>query len=210
MEKTDIKNSCELLNRIQVELKAPKTQENAFSHYFYRSCEDILESLKPLAAKYGFAVLLNDEIVQIGERFYVKAVAKLISEFGEISACAYAREALNKKGNDEAQITGAASSYARKYALNGLFAIDDNKDADYADNRQIGAVNSANKNAQNKKMSADQFAEINSLIEMTNTDVKKIASFYGVTDIADISYDKLKKQLIGKLNAINSQKQQYA
>lgn len=118
------------LNKIQTELKAPKTQKNSFGGYNYRSCEDILEAVKPLLEKYEAVILLNDEIELIGERFYVKATARYKDKDTDISVSAYAREPLSKKGMDEAQITGATSSYARKYALNGLFAIDDTKDAD--------------------------------------------------------------------------------
>ena len=125
----------ELLNKIQRELKAPKSQFNSFGKYKYRNCEDILEAVKPLLGD-GMLVL-NDELVQLGDRYYVKATAYLHD--GDIlrSATAYAREALDKKGMDEAQITGAASSYARKYALNGLFLIDDTKDADNEDNTKV-------------------------------------------------------------------------
>lgn len=126
-----------ILQAIQSELKAPKGQFNSFGGYKYRSCEDILEALKPVLAKYHAAILLSDEIIQLGERWYVKATATLKTQDGEISVCAFAREPLAKKGMDESQITGAASSYARKYALNGLFGIDDTKDADTMDNREI-------------------------------------------------------------------------
>lgn len=116
------------LNKIQKELKAPKGQMNTFGNYKYRSCEDILESVKPLL---GDALLtINDEVVMLGDRFYVKATATLTEEKESVSVSAYAREPLEKKGMDTAQITGATSSYARKYALNGLFCIDDTKDAD--------------------------------------------------------------------------------
>lgn len=116
------------LAEIQQKLKAPKNQHNDFGGYEYRSCEDILNALKPLLG--GAIILLADEIVQIGERYYVKATATLKEGEESISTTAYAREEENKKGMDGAQVTGAASSYARKYALNGLFAIDDTKDAD--------------------------------------------------------------------------------
>lgn len=125
-----------ILQEIQSKLKAPKGQRNTFGGYNYRSCEDILEALKPILAEYGAAVLLSDEIVQMGTRWYVKATATLKAEGEEsISVTAFAREAENRKGMDESQITGSASSYARKYALNGLFGIDDTKDADTMDNR---------------------------------------------------------------------------
>jgi len=124
-----------ILQEIQSKLKAPKGQRNTFGGYNYRSCEDILEALKPVLAEYGAAVLLSDEIVQMGTRWYVKATATLKTEKESISVTAFAREAENRKGMDESQITGSASSYARKYALNGLFGIDDTKDADTMDNR---------------------------------------------------------------------------
>ena len=119
------------LLQIQSELKAPKGQYNSFGKYKYRSCEDILEAVKPLCVKYGVILTLSDEIVQVGERYDIRATAKLQKEgCTDISVTAYAREALDKKGMDDSQITGTASSYARKYALNGLFCIDDTKDAD--------------------------------------------------------------------------------
>ncbi len=128
-----------ILNKIQRELKAPKGQFNAFGKYKYRSCEDILEAVKPLL---GEAVLtITDEIVQIGERFYVRAKVTLLDDTGSISVQGWARETFDKKGMDASQITGAASSYARKYALNGLFCIDDTKhDPDGKDNNDKGKV----------------------------------------------------------------------
>ena len=118
--------------KIQEELKAPKNQRNNFGNYNYRSPEDIIEAVKPIAHKYGYYLIISDEIVEVGGRIYVKATARLQpNEAGNIySATGWAREEETKKGMDGAQITGAASSYARKYALNGLLAIDDTKDAD--------------------------------------------------------------------------------
>lgn len=123
----------EKLLKVQLELKAPKGQINKFGGYNYRSCEDILESLKPLLDKHKLALLISDSIVSHGDRNYIKAKATLINiEDGEkIETTAYAREELSKKGMDASQITGSTSSYARKYALNGLFAIDDTKDSDF-------------------------------------------------------------------------------
>lgn len=117
---------------IQQELKAPKGQYNSFGKYHYRSCEDILEAVKPIAHKHGCVVTVTDDIDKIGERYYVRAIAILTDvETGEqVQNVAYARESEEKKGMDDSQVTGTASSYARKYALNGLFAIDDTKDAD--------------------------------------------------------------------------------
>lgn len=125
------------LLQIQAELKVPKNQRNNFGNYNYRSCEDILTAVKPLLSKYGDDLYLDDELVLIGDRFYIKATAKFKSKDGEVTeAHGFAREANSKKGMDESQITGTASSYARKYALNGLFLIDDAKDADTNEYRQ--------------------------------------------------------------------------
>lgn len=125
----------EVLGKIQAELKAPKNQRNSFGNYDYRSAEDILEALKPLERVYGAVTTLTDEIVYVGTRHYVKATATIHTADGSYSVSASAREEETKKGMDAAQITGAASSYARKYALNGLYAIDDTKDADTKGNR---------------------------------------------------------------------------
>lgn len=119
---------------IQSELKAPKGQYNSFGKYNYRSCEDILEGAKPLLAKYGLVLTIRDGIELIGDRFYVKATATITDGKEQLSTEAYARESADKKGMDASQVTGATSSYARKYALNGLLAIDDTKDADTMDN----------------------------------------------------------------------------
>lgn len=119
---------------IQSELKAPKGQYNSFGKYNYRSCEDILEGVKPLLAKHGLVLTIRDGIELIGDRFYVKATATITDGKEELSTEAYARESADKKGMDASQVTGATSSYARKYALNGLLAIDDTKDADTMDN----------------------------------------------------------------------------
>ncbi len=116
----------------QAELKAPKNQYNSFGKYNYRSCEDILEAAKPINKKHGLVLLLTDKPVCIGQRYYIEATARLYDIESEqfIEATASAREADTKKGMDDSQVTGTASSYARKYALNGLYNIDDTKDAD--------------------------------------------------------------------------------
>lgn len=124
-------NIYEKLNLIQVSLKSPKSQYNSFGKYAYRSCGDILESVKAQLAELKVVIVLSDELVQIGDRYYIKATATLHDVDGaSISNTAYAREEETKKGMDGSQITGASSSYARKYALNGLLAIDDTKDSD--------------------------------------------------------------------------------
>lgn len=140
-EKT--KTIYDRLAEIQQSLKVPKNQRNAFANFNYRSCEDILEAIKPLLK--GLVLTLDDEIVFIGERYYVKAVVKLSDGKDTIVSKAYAREAFDKKGMNDSQITGAASSYARKYALNGLFAIDDTKDADTDESpkKPVGVVSKA-------------------------------------------------------------------
>lgn len=126
----------ELVN-IQGLLKAPKNQYNSFGKYKYRSAEDILEGVKPLLQEYDCHLTISDEIVMVGNRIYVKATATLRNSNGEeVTTTAFAREEETKKGMDASQVTGATSSYARKYALNGLFCIDDTKDADTMDNRQ--------------------------------------------------------------------------
>ena len=122
------------LTEIQQALKAPKNQYNSFGKYHYRSCEDILEAVKPLLN--GLSLHIYDEIVLIGDRYYVKATSELSDGKDKICSTAYAREEATKKGMDASQITGSASSYSRKYSLNGLFLIDDTKDADTRDNTE--------------------------------------------------------------------------
>lgn len=126
-------NIYEKLLGVQGELKAPKSQYNSFGKYSYRNCEDILEAVKPLLREYKLVLFLSDEIVEKGSRVYVMARATLVNVENpeeKLCATAYAREEEEKKGMDGSQVTGAASSYARKYALNGLFDIDDTKDSD--------------------------------------------------------------------------------
>ena len=186
----------EILNKIQCELKAPKTQMNKFGGYAYRSCEDILEAVKPLLQKYEAALTIGDEIIAVADRIYVKATATLKGKDGEVSVSAYAREPASKKGSDESQITGAASSYARKYALNGLFAIDDAKDAD---------ATNTHEDARDKKgeypapMSAEQVADLLQLCEASGTDPQKVAAAYKTSDIAFVPFEKVRAQLLQKL-----------
>lgn len=145
---------------IQKNLKVPKNQKNEFGGYNYRSCEDILEAVKPLLSEMNLSLSISDEIVLIGTRYYIKATVTLKDDnniIGETSA--YAREAETVKGQQDAQITGSASSYARKYALNGLFAIDDTKDADSQNNGQ-GAQEPPKKPAQKAKANNVPFPEV--------------------------------------------------
>lgn len=186
----------EILNKIQCELKAPKTQMNKFGGYAYRSCEDILEAVKPLLQKYEAALTIGDEIIAVADRIYVKATATLKGKDGEVGVSAYAREPASKKGSDESQITGAASSYARKYALNGLFAIDDAKDAD---------ATNTHEDARDKKgeypapMSEEQVADLLQLCEASGTDPRKVAAAYKTSDIAFVPFEKVRAQLLQKL-----------
>lgn len=141
---------------IQSELKAPKSQFNKFGGYKYRKAEDILEAAKPLLAKQKCTLIITDDVVLIGNRIYVKATAILKNEKGECeTSTGWAREEETKKGMDGSQITGASSSYARKYALNGLFAIDDNQDSDAAND---GQHQEAQQQAQTQQPAAQQTA----------------------------------------------------
>ena len=164
------------LAKIQQELKAPKGQYNSFGKYKYRSCEDILEAVKPLLEAQKCTMVIKDDLVNIGNRYYVKAEVCLFdAESGEsVSNTAYAREEESKKGQDSSQITGTASSYARKYALNGLFLIDDTKDADTDEFT--------------KKTKMVNKTQIKLLEELANDDQKKvILEHYGIKDYSELT-----------------------
>ena len=177
----------EKLAIIQAELKAPKGQYNNFGKYNYRSCEDILEAVKPLLKANGLTLKLEDEVIQIGERYYIKAMAILedTKTEAQVSNTAYAREQESKSGMDASQITGTASSYARKYALNGLFLIDDTKDADTDEHaKQTGAEKATDKQI--------------SLIQSLSKDVKTITDYYKVEKLSDLTSAQA-SEVIGKL-----------
>ena len=182
------------LYQIQSRLKAPKRQFNDFAKYHYRSQEDILEALKPLLAEYEYTLNISDEIELIGSRYYVKATVTIWDKDRNVVAqsTAYAREPESKKGSDESQITGAASSYARKYALNGLLAIDDNKDADATnthgkdqpkDQKKAAPKSDAKKapppgNAATKEQQ-EKLVELGAAaIDMTPAEVRDLAAYY--------------------------------
>lgn len=158
------------LMNIQTALKAPKSQYNSFGKYSYRNCEDILEALKPLLLEEKAIVNITDEIILIGERYYVKATARIIDaengEFVEVSALA--REDATKKGMDSSQLTGSTSSYARKYALNGLFAIDDTKDSDTTN------THDKTDNTSNKKLSDAQIKRLYTVASLAKFDNNKV------------------------------------
>lgn len=176
----------EKLLNIQCELKAPKSQRNNFGGYSYRSCEDILEAVKPLLKKNKCALTISDELVFIGERYYIKATAILTDTETTpdgfttcVTNTAYAREPADKKGADLSQITGACSSYARKYALNGLFCIDDVKDDD-----------TTNKHDKDAKATKEQIKRLKELYE----DIPAMCKYYGIEKLED-----MKKEIAGGL-----------
>ena len=176
----------EKLIKIQSKLKAPKNQNNTFGKYKYRSCEDILEAVKPLLSREGLLLTLTDTIEQIGNRFYVKATVKLTDGTETVENTAYAREEETKKGMDGPQVTGTSSSYARKYALNGLFCIDDTKDADTDEYKT--ETTERNKAQENMKRQEEQKYK-------TLTDLSHKAKGDGITgeDIKNIITFKYKK-----------------
>jgi hypothetical protein len=162
MTDTKIKtlNIGQKLGLVQSELKVPKGQFNTFGNYKYRSCEDILEAVKPLLAKYKMLLVMEDKLVNKKDRYYVKATANLNNlegDFEKIMVSAYAREEEHKKGMDGSQITGASSSYARKYALNGLFGIDDAKDSDTTNKGGISKTNSKENAVVNYTKDGDKY-----------------------------------------------------
>lgn len=162
------------LSNIQNSLKVPKSQYNSFGKYSYRSCEDILEAVKPLLKKEGVTLIINDEIILIGDRYYVKATAKVFDENDSVEVTAYAREDESKKGQDLSQLTGSTSSYARKYALNGLFAIDDTNDADTEEFAKQTNESLAKKDTATKA-NTPTGGDLKSVIAEINTLAKKLA-----------------------------------
>lgn len=172
---------------VQLDLKAPRSQFNKFGNYYYRNCEDILEAAKPLLQSVGANLRLADDVVQIGDRFYIKATAVFTDiETGEtIENAALARESVQKKGMDESQITGATSSYARKYALNGLFCIDDVKDADHD-----GGAQKPQQGPQ--KVSKDMVNTISAELKRTNIATGIILDTYKVKKLADMTIEQFK------------------
>lgn len=192
------------LATIQQKLKAPKGQYNSFGKYAYRNAEDILEAVKPLCAETGTLVLLSDEIMNIGNRFYVKATAALIDAEtqAQLTVSAYAREEEEKKGMDGSQVTGASSSYARKYALNGLFAIDDTKDSDTTN------TTSADKNAAKAKQTPlvatkEQLAEAAALgVNLEQTTAWYNKKMGTVLISAQLPYDVVQTAITKKKEAL--------
>jgi len=180
------------LAEIQVKLKCKKSQYNSFGKYYYRNAEDILEAAKPLLSEVNAALTISDEIINIENRFYIKATAKLIdTENGEYTeSTAFAREPENKKGLDESQITGSTSSYARKYALNGLFAIDDNKDSDYSPDQK------QQQTKQNKKITPKQLEILKG--KYTGENLVKLLEAHNIDKLENLSLD-IATKLISKI-----------
>ena len=170
------------VQEIQTHLKVPKNLYNKFGKYNYRNAEGICEAVKPLLAEHGLILTLSDELVAVGERYYVKATATICSDVEErLSVSAFARESFDKKGMDDSQITGAASSYARKYALNGLFLLDDTKDADTDEYKQIGLV------------SEKQLEKLKQLCKEAGREESYIAKSMGVKTLAELPAEKFDK-----------------
>lgn len=195
-------NIYEKLCVIQEKLKAPKGQYNSFGKYKYRSCEDILEAVKPLLAETKTILTISDEIVVVGNRIYVKAEAHLRdiedSTPVKITTVAYAREEESKKGMDSSQVTGAASSYARKYALNGLFCIDDNKDSDSTNTGSTKAPSKKTEpNGTDEMISSENIMSIKNIIDKYPTSklFDQIKVRFNVKDLKDLTREKGKKCL---------------
>ena len=184
------------LMAVQAELKAPKNQHNSFGKYDYRSAEDIIEAVKPLLKDNGLFLNMSDDIVLIGDRYYVKATVKVVDVVtGEsVQTSALARESAQKKGMDESQVTGTASSYARKYALNGLFAIDDNRDADtdeYAtQTRQSAAGARSTRNAYPSKGSVNDDLRSKAMHSLTKEMQRVGASGEEVSALCGVKFGK--------------------
>lgn len=204
MEKKAEMTFLEKVAAVQAELKAPKSQRNDFGKYNYRSCEDIFEAVKPLLAKYGLLLICSDDLVEIGGRNYVRATAELIDVSEGFSArifnTAYAREEETKKGMDGSQITGASSSYARKYALNGLFLIDDTRDSDATNTHGKEEPVKEEKKAENKlsgkKASAKQIELIKTLVP--EKDLPAMLKWAGVEKIEDMPIEAASKVITEK------------
>ncbi|MBD5479577.1 MAG: ERF family protein [Lachnospiraceae bacterium] len=222
MPKEEFKNVWQKLLYVQKNLKAPKGQYNRFGEYHYRSCEDIQEALKPLLGDVGAVLLLNDEIVQQGDRYYIKAAAMFLDvESGEsVSNTAYARECDSRPKMDTAQITGSCSSYARKYALNGLFCIDDSRDPDTMDNSgagqqerkepprekkaprqqvpkepQQGAQRQQAARRKPQAVSAEHLLMLEDEARRTGTELTKVCGRYGVGSISELTEEQYRRAM---------------
>ena len=176
----------EKINKIQTQLNAPKSQYNKFGGYKYHNCEDILQALKPLLSDIQCYVTLSDEIVAIGNRIYVKATAVISDGKDSVTTTAFARESETRKGMDDSQITGSASSYARKYALNGLFAIDDNKDADFDNHANNNHANNNHASQHSQKslpsLNDSRFNQAIEAVKSGQFDKRRLLTEFALTD----------------------------
>lgn len=192
-------NIYEKLGIIQSKLKAPKGQYNSFGKYKYRSCEDILEAVKPLLTETKTVLSVTDRMEVVGDRIYVRAEAHLndCEDTGEITTVAYAREEESKKGMDSSQVTGAASSYARKYALNGLFCIDDNKDSDSTNTADKTIGKKAEPAKEAEMISSDNVMSIKNIIDKYPESklMEQIKTRFKVDDIKSLTKEKGQKCL---------------
>lgn len=192
-------NIYEKLTEVQNELKAPKSKYNSFGKYNYRSCEDILEAVKPILKSKRLAMTVKDDVFNIGDRFYIMATVTVFDCESEekVTTTAYAREDADKKGMDGSQITGSSSSYARKYALNGMFAIDDTKDAD--------SWNTHDKDRTVEKKEAErateeQIAKLRALYKGKEDKLTELLDKYGIT--SPVQFKRMEIQsVIDKLEA---------
>lgn len=206
------------LQNIQIRLKVEKKNYNDFGEYNYRSCEDILEAVKPLLVENNLALVMTDEVETVGERYYIQATAILYdTENGtNISATAYAREAKEKKKMDDAQVTGSSSSYARKYALNGLFAIDDAKDSDFLNKDEAYTANQQKRQntqqGQQGRQGNQQRSNPSNILESSRKEISQMLKAKNIQNRDFINWlkknfntDKLDGLQVNQLNAIKSQ-----
>ena len=192
------------LQKIQSELKAPKSQRNDFGKYNYRSAEDIIEAVKPILEKYEYSLLTPQTIIEVAGRVYVETVATIVGPEGIVaSATAQAREAESRKGMDESQITGATGSYSKKYALNNLFAIDDTKDADATNDHSVKKDPNAP-----RKCTPDEIEELETIAKnpvFTKEDREKVKDFIinaHVPKVIKVTIDRMMQLVIDRTNQI--------
>ena len=199
----------EKLSAVQQELKAPKNRRNTFGKYNYRSCEDILEAVKPILAKHKATILITDDISEVGGKVYIQATVRFVDleERGDmITVNAFARESVDKKGMDDAQITGTSSSYARKYALNGLFLIDDVKDPDSdeykeeTDQKNKASAKKPKESVLDEYVNAGQLETLNMLLKKAEITEDKFREIYNIATMPEFPANKY-EDAVKKLEA---------
>lgn len=182
----------EKLKNIQTEVKAPKNLYNSYGNYNYRNAESICEAVKPYLSLENVSLILTDDIIAVGDRFYVKATARLLDNESDesLEVTALARESETKKGQDVSQITGTASSYARKYALNGLFLLDDTKDADTDEYQKQQAQQTQQTQQEVKKITSQQMGQLKIEMLRTGATEKYLCDFYKLDSINNMSQEQ--------------------